>query len=66
MPTSGTDLKVKRVRARVKLNDLADAMGLSRQTLWVIENAGQVDPERVTQYLAAVETCRNIKAEGAA
>lgn len=61
MPTTGLDLKVKRVRANVKLLDLAERMNVSRQTLWGIERAGTVDPERVAQYLSALETCRNVK-----
>lgn len=61
MPTSGTDLKVRRVRANVKLMDLADAMGLSRQALWSLERAGQVSAERSAQYIAALETFRDVK-----
>lgn len=63
MPTSGTDLKVRRVRANVKLMDLAEAMGLSRQALWSLERAGQVSPERVALYVSALETFRDVKGD---
>lgn len=66
MPTTGLDLKVKRTRANVKLRDLADAMQLSRQSLWSLERAALVPADRVSQYLAALETCRNVKTQGEA
>lgn len=66
MPTSGLDLRVKRVRARVALNDLVKAIGLSRTTVWGIEKAAVVEPERVAAYLKALETCRNINEDTAA
>lgn len=66
MPTTGLDLKVKRTRANVKLRDLADAMKLSRQSLWSLERAALVPADRVSQYLSALETCRNVKTQGEA
>ena len=66
MPTSGLDLKVKRVRANVQLVDLAAEMQVSRQTLWTIERSAFVDPDRVSQYLSALETCRNVRTGDAA
>lgn len=66
MPTSGLDLRVRRVRARVKVLDLAAAMGVSRQTLWTIERSAFVEPDRAAQYLEAIETCRHVKTEGTA
>lgn len=56
MTTSGNDLKVERVRARVKQGDLAARMGVSRQTLWTIERAAVVDAEQVMRYLRALAT----------
>lgn len=66
MPTTGLDLRVKRVRARVSLGDLVKAIGLSRTTVWGIERAAVVEPERAADYLRALETCRNVKGESAA
>lgn len=56
MQTSGNDLKVERVKANVNLIDLASRMGLSRQTLWGIERAARVAPEREKQYRDALLT----------
>lgn len=56
MATTGTDLKVERVKANVTIVDLAARMGLSRQTLWGIERAARVAPERVNQYRQALLT----------
>lgn len=61
MPTTGLDLRVKRVRARVALGELVKAIGFSRTTVWGIEKALVVSPEHVKRYLAALETCRDIK-----
>ena len=54
MATTGMDLKVERVKAHVKLVDVAARMGLSRQALWGIERAAHVDQERARQYMAAL------------
>lgn len=54
MPQSGNDLKVERVRARVKQRDLAARMGVSRQTLWSIELAAVVDQDRAEKYRHAL------------
>lgn len=39
---------------------MADKMGVSRQTVWVIEHRDEVDPRRAHQYrlalIAAIET----------
>ena len=61
MPTSGTDLKVERTRARVKLQDLAARMGVSRQTLWSIEQAAVVRPDRAEQYQQALATFDDVE-----
>lgn len=54
MPQSGNDLKVERVRARVKQRDLAARMGVSRQTLWSIELSAVVDQDRAEKYRQAL------------
>lgn len=61
MPTAGNDLKVERVRANLKAREVAAQMGLSRQAVWGLERAAEVDPERAQEYLAAVETLRDAK-----
>lgn len=54
MATTGKTLKLERVRAEVTIVDLAARMGLSRQSLWVLERSATVDPNRVEQYRAAL------------
>ena len=54
MPTTGTDLKVERVKANVKIRTLAERMGLSRQAIWGLERSATVDEARVREYLAAL------------
>lgn len=52
--TTGVDLKVERVRAHVKAQDIAARMGVSRATVWVIERTAVVTPERARQYRDAL------------
>jgi transcriptional regulator with XRE-family HTH domain len=59
MPTSGTDLKVERVRARVTLVSLAARMGLSRQAVWGMERSAVVTGERAQAYRAALVALRD-------
>lgn len=54
MPTSGTDLKVERVRSNVSLKDLAARMVLSRQSVWVLERSAVVEPSRARAYRDAL------------
>lgn len=54
MPIVGIDLKVERVRSKVQAKDLAREMGVSRATLYNIEQAGAVDAQRAIQYREAV------------
>ena len=54
MPTSGTDLAVARVRARLSKTAVAKQLGTTRQTLWVHEKAETVDPDFARRYLTAV------------
>lgn len=56
MPISGTDLKVERIKAKVKMIDLAARMGVSRQTLWGIERAGHIDKDQAKSYRDALLT----------
>ena len=51
---SGVDLKVERVRANVKAQDVAARMGVSRATVWGIERAAVVTAERAGQYRDAL------------
>jgi hypothetical protein len=48
------------VAARVKLNDLAKAMGRHRATVGKYEDAGVVDPEIATKYRQALATCSDV------
>jgi transcriptional regulator with XRE-family HTH domain len=59
MPTSGKALRTERRRYEITATDLAARMGLSRQTVWVIERSGAVDPSRVEQYRAALASLRD-------
>ncbi len=54
MPTSGWDLTVARVRAKLSKTAVAARLGTTRQTLWVHEKAEHVDPEFARRFLAAV------------
>jgi len=60
MQTSGTDLKVERVKANVSIQDIAARMGVSRQTVWGIERSAHVAPDRAAQYRAALLTLDDI------
>lgn len=60
MRTTGTDLKVERVRANVTIVSLAARMGLSRQAIWGLERAAIVDEVRARAYLDALGTMRDV------
>jgi len=66
MATSGLDLRLERVAARVKLKALADAMKRHRATVANYENAAVVSPEIATAYRAALATLTEVAEEGAA
>ena len=68
MATTGKTLRIERLRAEVTMVDLAARMGLSRQSLWVLERSAKVDPTRVLEYRAALNALRDGSqtAEGAA
>lgn len=55
--TSGLDLKLRRVARRVKVKDLADAMGYNRHSrVSQIEATAVVTQEAAERYLSALET----------
>lgn len=56
MPTKGRTLKVQRVRAGVKQNELAARWGKHRNTVIRIEGLAEVPPEYVEGYLRALAT----------
>lgn len=60
MQTTGTDLKVERVKANLSIRDLAARMRVSRQTIWGIERSAHVSPERVERYRAALLTSDDV------
>ena len=62
MPTTtGTDLELARVRAKLTKTAVAKALGTTRATLWVWENAAEVDPEKAAAYLKAVADLRDAR-----
>ena len=65
MPTKGPTLRRERRQAEVTATAVAAALGVSRQTLWAIERAVEVTPERVAAYRSAVETLRDAKGKAA-
>lgn len=54
MPTTGKQLRRLRRASELTTVAVAARMGVSRQTLWGIERAAEVSPERAEQYRAAV------------
>lgn len=52
--TTGLDLKVERVRNRIKATDLARAMGVSRQRVSAIESLAHVPTDAVDRYREAL------------
>lgn len=65
-PVTGHLLKVRRVDARVKAVRLADAMGVSNSRISAIEREQFPSDEIVARYLDALDTCRNVRNNGAA
>jgi len=65
MPTRGPTLRRERRLADVSATAVAKEMHLSRQTLWAIERAVEVTPERVAEYRTAVKTLHDAKEEAA-
>lgn len=60
MQTTGTDLKVERVKANLQIQDVAARMGISRQAVWGIERAAVVAPDRAARYRKALVTSGDI------
>lgn len=54
MVTTGRQLVVERVAAGVRQSRLAKEMGVSRQTLWSIEQRALVPEDRARQYREAI------------
>lgn len=52
--TSGMDLKVERIRAKVTATDLASEMGVSRQRVSQLESATDVSEAMADRYRAAL------------
>lgn len=65
MPTSGPTLRRERRRAEVSATAVALQMGISRQTLYVIERSAAPGTDYVTAYRAAVKTLSDAKDEAA-
>lgn len=65
MPTRGPTLRRERRQAEVSATAVAARMSISRQTLWAIERAVEVSPERVDAYRAAVKTLSDDKDQAA-
>lgn len=56
--TTGLDLKVERVRDRVKQREIALSMGVSVSRVSKIEALGHVHPDLAARYRVALGTCR--------
>lgn len=56
MATTGLDLRLERVAARVKLVDLAERMGRDRRTVARYEGLGYVPEEIAADYRTALAT----------
>ena len=54
---TGLELKVARIRARVKAKALAEAMGVSASRVAKIEREADVSPGIAQRYLHAVAQC---------
>lgn len=55
---SGIDLRVERVRLRLRQEDVALAAGVSRQRIAHLESLDRVPPAQVRRYLSALEQLR--------
>ena len=56
----GIDLKAERVRARIKQQDLARALGVSRATLIAWENHNNLPEWKALAYREAVRTFADV------
>jgi transcriptional regulator with XRE-family HTH domain len=65
-PSTGMDLRLRRVRANVKVKDLADAMGVVPSRISAIERSPAPRPDTIVRYLSALDTCRTVPTSKAA
>lgn len=63
---SGLDLKVARVRRRVRQKAIAEGMGVSQSRITAIEREQFPSAETVRRYLEALDTCPTSGTVGAA
>lgn len=63
---TGLELKVRRVAARVKAIDLAQAMGVSASRVSSIEREAVVSSAASKRYLAALDKCATSRTSEAA
>lgn len=61
MPTSGPTLRRERRAADVTTVDLCAHMRISRATLYTLERAAVVDPDRAVQFRESVKALRDAK-----
>lgn len=61
MPTTGLDLKLKRVARRVRVIDLAQAMGVRHSRISQIEAQAVPSTEMIDRYLAALATFPDVE-----
>lgn len=53
-PTTGHQLRVERVAARISVNAITAAMGVSRTTVWSIERQAIVREDQAAAYRDAI------------
>lgn len=65
-PSTGLDLRLRRVRADVKVKDLARAMGVVPSRVSAIERSEAPKAATILRYLSALDTCRPVRTSRAA
>lgn len=63
---TGLDLKIQRVRAGVRVKDIAHAMGVGSSRISAIERSDVLRQETVVKYLSALVTCGTTRTSRAA
>lgn len=58
--TTGLDLKVERIRARITATLLAQEMGVTRQRISAIEASAVVTPDTVERYRASLMSLTSV------
>lgn len=66
MPTTGLDLKLKRVAKRVRVTDLATRMGVGHPRVSHIEGSALVTDDAARRYLDALATFDDVVTEAVA